>query len=141
MGAWPAPSSIPANSRIEPHEITVYSVSGTLVETYSSEDSDYHLLLKDAAGRTVITEVPDPACVGSGSPFLEKIRSARQEVEAKLNMGPVGTTHTVSIPVTMTGVAMFDDLHGQPGAAPNGIEIHPVLDIQFTREAATDSWD
>jgi hypothetical protein len=27
---------------------------------------------------------------------------------------------------------MFDFLHGQTGVAPNGIELHPVLDIAFT---------
>src|SRR5207237_586375 len=36
-----------------------------------------------------------------------------------------------NIPVQITGVGMFDFLHGQTGVAPNGIEIHPVLDIIF----------
>ncbi len=31
----------------------------------------------------------------------------------------------------MTGVGFFDYLHGQTGVAPNGIELHAVLDIQF----------
>jgi hypothetical protein len=31
----------------------------------------------------------------------------------------------------MTGVGFFDRIHGQTGVAPNGIELHPVLDIQF----------
>jgi hypothetical protein len=25
------------------------------------------------------------------------------------------------------GVGFFDSVHGQPGVAPNGIELHPVL--------------
>jgi len=33
--------------------------------------------------------------------------------------------------VTITGVGFFDFLHGQTGVAPNGIELHAVLDIQF----------
>jgi hypothetical protein len=28
-------------------------------------------------------------------------------------------------------VGFFDFLHGQTGVAPNGIELHAVLDIQF----------
>ena len=36
------------------------------------------------------------------------------------------------MPVTVTGVRFFDFLHGQTGVAPNGIELHPVLDIQFS---------
>src|SRR6185437_14144285 len=38
---------------------------------------------------------------------------------------------TANIPVQIKGVGMFDFLHGQTGVAPNGIEIHPVLDIIF----------
>ncbi len=33
--------------------------------------------------------------------------------------------------MTVTGVGFFDFLHGQSGVAPNGIELHAVLDIQF----------
>jgi hypothetical protein len=29
----------------------------------------------------------------------------------------------------VTGVAFFDFLHWQTGVAPNGIELHPVLDF------------
>ena len=28
---------------------------------------------------------------------------------------------------TITGVAFFDQIHGQTGVAPNGIELHPVV--------------
>src|SRR5262249_31008189 len=38
---------------------------------------------------------------------------------------------TANIPVQVTGVGMFDFLHGQAGVAPNGIELHPVLGIAF----------
>jgi hypothetical protein len=35
------------------------------------------------------------------------------------------------MPVQVTGVGFFDFAHGQHGAAPNVIELHPVLDIVF----------
>jgi Putative Ig domain len=35
------------------------------------------------------------------------------------------------VTVTVTGVGFFDFLHGQTGVAPNGIELHAVLDVQF----------
>jgi len=38
---------------------------------------------------------------------------------------------TANIPVQIKGVGMFDFLHGQTGVAPNGIELHPVLDVIF----------
>lgn len=34
-------------------------------------------------------------------------------------------------PVRITGVGFFDRVHGQNGVAPNGIELHPLLDIEF----------
>jgi hypothetical protein len=37
----------------------------------------------------------------------------------------------VSAKVRVTGVGFFDKIHGQTGAAPNGIELHPVLGIEF----------
>ena len=33
--------------------------------------------------------------------------------------------------VRVTGVGFFDFAHGQRGAAPNEIELHPVLEIEF----------
>ena len=39
---------------------------------------------------------------------------------------------TANVPVQVTGVGFFDILHGQTGVAPNGIELHSVLDVQFT---------
>jgi hypothetical protein len=32
--------------------------------------------------------------------------------------------------VEVTGVGFFDFMHEQRGVAPNGIELHPVLDIR-----------
>jgi hypothetical protein len=36
-----------------------------------------------------------------------------------------------NVPVTVTGVAFFDTLHGQEGVAPNAIELHPIFVITF----------
>ena len=33
--------------------------------------------------------------------------------------------------VRISGVGFFDYLHGQRGVAPNGIELHPVLSVEF----------
>ena len=38
----------------------------------------------------------------------------------------------------ITGVGMFDFLHGQTGVAPNGIEVHPILDIVFNPGTTAD---
>src|SRR5437899_9524803 len=51
----------------------------------------------------------------------------------ELNAKFTATTRyqTANIPVQIKGVGMFDFLHGQTGVAPNGIELHPVLDVIF----------
>src|SRR4051812_7571261 len=136
MRGWTAPSPIPANNRVSPFETTVWVLNATLTKYKAESDSDYHLVLSDAAGNTLIAEIPLPACVGSGSPFLSKITSARAAFDAKLNA--TGSFQTVSIPVQITGVGMFDFLHGQTGVAPNGIEIHPVLSIVFNPSTSPD---
>jgi hypothetical protein len=123
------PGSLPANNRIQPTETTVYQLQVTLVEYKLESDSDYHLVLSDGAGHTMIAEIPDPTCVGSGSPLLSSVTKARNEFNAKYT--PTGSFKTVNVPVTVTGVGFFDFLHGQTGVAPNGIELHSVLDIQF----------
>jgi hypothetical protein len=136
MRGWPTPSPIPANNRVAPYETTVWVLDATLVEYKSESDSDYHLVLKDAAGNTLIGEIPLPACVGSSSPFLSKITSARSKFDAMYNA--TGSFQTANIPVRITGVGMFDFLHGQTGVAPNGIEIHPILDIVFNPSTSPD---
>jgi len=129
LTAIPAPANLPPNNRVAPTETTVYQVHATLTEYKLEADSDYHLILQDSSGRTMIAEIPDPACVGSASPLLTSIQKARAEFDAKYS--PTGSFQTANVPVTVTGVGFFDFLHGQTGVAPNGIELHAVLDVQF----------
>jgi hypothetical protein len=136
MRGWPTPSTIPANNRISPYETTVWVLNATLVEYKLETDSDYHLVLSDASGNTLIAEIPLPACVGSGSPFLSGITNARNQFNARFT--PTGSFQTANIPVQITGVGMFDFLHGQTGVAPNGIELHPVLNVIFNPSTSPD---
>ncbi len=124
-----APASPPLNSRVQPTETTDFVIDATLVEYKLENDSDYHLVIKDSAGNTMIAEVPDPACVAAGSPFATLIKAARQAFDSKYNT--TTSFQTANIPVRLTGVAFFDFLHGQTGVAPNGIELHPLLKIAF----------
>src|SRR5438552_3136826 len=129
MDAQARPSSLPANARLTPTETTVYSISATLTLYKFETDSDYHLVLTDSVGNTMIVEIPLPVCVGDTSPFKSAITATR----AKFDAAYTATTSfkTANIPVTVTGVGFFDFLHGQTGVAPNGIELHPLLDISF----------
>lgn len=127
--ALPAPTTLPSNNRIQPTETTVFQISATLVEYKLEADSDYHLVLSDASGNTMIAEIPSPDCVGSSSVLLSGIQNARSEFDAHYT--PTSSFQSANVPVTVTGVGFFDSLHGQTGVAPNGIELHAVLDIQF----------
>ena len=129
LAALPAPSNLPANNRVQPTETTVFQLNATLVEYKLEADSDYHLVLNDGAGNTMIGEIPDPTCVGSSSLLLASIQKARSEFDAHYTV--TSSFQTANVPVTVTGVGFFDFLHGQAGVAPNGIELHSVLDVQF----------
>lgn len=129
MRAFTAPNPIPPNNRIVGPETTLWVINATLTLFKLESDSDYHLVIQDASGLTMITEIPSPSCVGAGSPFLPGITNARSEFDAKFTA--TTSFQTANIPVQVTGVGMFDFLHGQTGVAPNGIELHAVLDIIF----------
>src|SRR5947199_6736934 len=56
MRALTAPGTLPANNRVSPTEDTVFTISATLTEYKLETDSDYHIMIKDASGNTMITE-------------------------------------------------------------------------------------
>jgi hypothetical protein len=74
-----------------------------------------------ATNKTMITEVVDPACQGAISSAeladFKRVREAADGIRA-------------GDKVEITGVGFFDFEHGASGAAPNDIELHPVLDIR-----------
>lgn len=124
--ALPAPAS--AATRLAPTETTVFAVQATLSGFKFEADSDYHLVLNDRQGHTMIVEIPSPSCV-SGGPFVAAIAEARSVFDAKFRAGR--SFVKTNTPVTVRGVGFFDRIHGQLGVAPNGIELHPVLSIAF----------
>lgn len=75
-----------------------------------------------------------PYCTSGASPWRDRIVSVRETVEAEL--GPSWFGWHGHRYVSLAGVGYFDSLHGQPGAAPNGVEIHPVLAVCFGKGCA-----
>lgn len=128
--APPHPSAKP-NSRY-PSELKTYSISGRLVFIEPEADQDYHLVVRDTAGRTMIVEAPEPACA-TKSRFLADIASVRATIDSFFG-GPVLTKQvTNNVAMNIMGVGFFDSIHGQTGVAPNGIELHPILHISLRR--------
>ena len=123
--------AIQPDRRAAPVETTVFAISGILTVIKRESDEDYHLVIADPdIGGTMIVESPNPHCA-EGSQFFNDIASARQTIDDKF--GPIGRKRQPNIPVTVVGVGFFDFIHHPPqeGVAPNGIELHPILHIQF----------
>ena len=136
-----------------PEERVVYQVSGRLVVFKDEDDGDYHLVITDDSlnhtpggpgtngletGTSFIAEIPDPECVAGkhGDPntpsrFDAQLRDVRAKFEARFPGGAGADTDLGGIPVTLVGIAFYDRAHLQTGRAINGIELHPLLDIQF----------
>jgi len=120
-------------TRIKGVETTVWKLNNvTLLEGKQEGDQDYHLVLSDGQ-RTMIAEIPDPVCVSVGSVLAYNISVSRAAMDSHAHLGSSSWTN-IGEEVTIAGVGFFDFGHGpgdQRGAAPNEIELHPVLDICF----------
>src|SRR5207248_2375591 len=125
--AKPKPSSLPPNNRIVNVETTDWWLEMKLVKFKTESDSDIHLVIADANGRTMIAELPSPSCVSSSSVMRSAIAHARSKFGSYYSAS--GTWHTVNRTMRLRGAGFFDYLHGQTGVAPNGVEIHPLFDL------------
>jgi len=123
------------NSRYAPTELTVYEVTAVLTLIKREKDQDYHLVLEDPKHRTMIVESPSPDCA-DGSRFADEINGVRQAIETEL--GTISKAQKLHRVVTVTGVGFFDPIHGQTGVAPNGIELHPLLSIDFHPDSSVE---
>jgi hypothetical protein len=115
------------DSRYAPTELTTYEVTGYITLVKPEADQDYHIVLTDDAKRTMIVESTHPDCAQQ-SRFKDDMVHVRAELDKTLN-GPITQPMRMRKLVTVTGVGFFDHLHGQTGVAPNGIELHPLLQI------------
>lgn len=127
----PAPKLL-GSSRIAPTELQAFTVSATLVAWKLEGDLDFHLVLQDEHGATMIAEIPSPTCT-QHSRVRAQVLLARSTTQAALGTPSSVRFLTVKRAVQVTGVGFFDFLHGQRGVAPNGIELHPVTQIVFAK--------
>src|SRR3990172_7493102 len=140
-------------------ERSVWVLKGRLVkfkqETGKTGDSDFHLVISDetllyspggakstASPHSIIAEVPDPACVGGRdgsvtgpSLFQSQLVSVRDKFVQRFPNSHSSWNDAGGIAVRLTGVAFFDRPHGQVGRAPKGLELHPLLAIEFNPDS------
>jgi hypothetical protein len=149
LTALAVPPVLPPDGRSDGAEKTVWQLNATLQGFESEADGDFHLVLADDQGNTMIAEIPNPVDITSPSYFAAQISSARTAFDNQFRIvenishpavpavpaGPQATLgsgfRNVSVPVTVTGLGFFDFAHGQRGVAPNAIELHPVISIVF----------
>jgi hypothetical protein len=140
------PRPLPPDGRSDGAEKTVWQLTATLQEYGREADGDYHMVLADDQGHTMIGEIPNPGDISTNSYFATQITNARSAFDAKFHImeditapspqaDPTAEAtiafHAVGIPVTLTGLGYFDFPHHQRGVAPNAIELHPVIGIAF----------
>lgn len=128
------PAKLQQASRVSDIECQVWQVTGRLIAFKSEgDDGDYHLVIADLnSDSTMIVEIPDSNCAGvCDSPQRIQFDRARQAFSAAFGI-PSERLHRLSNPVvvTLTGVGFFDRKHKQTGVAANGVELHPVIDLQ-----------
>jgi hypothetical protein len=139
-----------------PAERVVRIVDGRLIqfklEGGKKGDLDYHLVISDdtlqfskggmgttASPHSFVAEIVNPDCVpgrhgspGTTSVFATQLQAVYDKFRAQFTNISSGWNDGNDLPVRITGVTFFDRPHGQTGRSPNGLEIHPVLDIDFT---------
>ena len=131
LAAIPRPSRRPQQTRLAPVERTIYCVEAWLLTWEDQEDEDVHIVLMDPQdGRTtMIAEIPQSRCAGAcSSGYAHLFTAARNALRRGI---AAATADTVRVRVM--GVGFFDKDHGQTWAAPNFVELHPVLGIEFPR--------
>jgi hypothetical protein len=118
------PQRISTGSRSFPVEFTVYRVRGKIEQITLQNDSDLHIILSEINNRRarIVAEVPVPECA-IGSRFANELLAVRK----------IANTLKVKDYVELEGVGFFDSRHETRAAAPNGIELHPVIRISLLR--------
>jgi hypothetical protein len=122
-------SDIFTDHRNAPVETTTYKLTNITLQSFQlSPDRDITLIVTDGTNQMNV-EMPDPSCPGTASRFFAELTTVRNTFTARYQ--PTSSFTTVNVTITVTGVGFFDIPHGQPGQAPNGIELHPVLGLCF----------
>jgi hypothetical protein len=131
LSQLPRPLRVSREIRMAPTECTIYTIHAKLLLYRLEADADYHVVVQDLlTDSTLVTEIPDPDFVADSSPWKAQVARARSVFEARFRP----TSHRADggrLPITITGVGFFDRRHDATGAAANGIELHPVLDVSF----------
>lgn len=137
LASFPLPDGLPDNARFDPYETTVYRTSGQLISAQLQSDQEIDLVIADPDTDLSITAVfPDAQrCAQVADPTaLQLMQMARQQVITTLGTPSAGGSIPLTGQVVVTGVGFIDPQVAALGHS--GIELAPVLDVQFDQTAA-----
>ena len=118
----------PRERRRTEAEFRVYRVRAVLEAVRPRIDQDFHLLLRDPEDpeARMIVEIPNPRCALE-SRHVAAFAAVRHVAES------LQKTHGTLVEVV--GPGFFDMPETRIGGAPNGFELHPVLELTEIRGA------
>lgn len=123
------PTTYPRTRRVGGPEYHTYRVHAFLTQYKIQPDGDIHFVIKDSSGRSMIAEIPLGSCVPTTSRWKSAIASTRSRFTHTLHT--TTSWHYLHKAIVVKGIGFFDQVHGQNGVAPNGIELHPVIAVSF----------
>jgi hypothetical protein len=127
------PGSLSSDTpRLHGIERQTMEIRVVLREATIEDDHDVHLVVGAPGHRhkTMIVEFPYVRCNGARRSIKEtEMRRARRRFFRMCGDVPSGSFVRLKGRGNVTGVGFWDEIHGQTGVAPNGIELHPVLDF------------
>ncbi len=143
LSAATTPASLSNTQRDTAIEKQTVRVRGVLIGYKREPDKDFHIVLADRNDPeiTMIVEIPDAdACsFACSSAHAAEFRMARAVFLGGIKDHKATKCFRLmaedDVEITITGVPMFDRMHGQHGVAENGIELHPVLKVEWPSSA------
>jgi hypothetical protein len=128
----PRPYRVGASTpRQAPFEQTIYTVKALFLFYRQEEDGDIHLVVQDPndESQTLVAEIPDPAGLAQESPFASEIAKLRSAFERRWPPSRSRRNGEQRL-VVVSGIGFFDMRNHGLGSAPNGFELHPLLDLK-----------
>ena len=129
----PSKNQLNKGKRANAEKIKV-TFTAYVLATGMEDDGDYHLVMEDLRDtKTLIAEIPNPESENllDFKNLKQDFSHARNEIDTKIGK-PSSTVKALhkKVKVRVTGFIFFDKMAHGKGHALNGIEIHPVLEIE-----------
>jgi hypothetical protein len=126
------PDAAGAEKRLAPVETSLYTLEVEIARYELTEEGDVRLEIRGASGKSMLAFIPLPRFVERSSPWASRIEYARRYFEARFTP-ELGERKSARNLAQLTGVGFFGAAGGKRGAAENGIELHPVVRIQWLK--------